>query len=598
MSRSESETPDDPLANALAAYDDRLAAGVTPLSDDLEQSVDPNLVPDLHRLTAFLSLVEKAWPRGVDHEEPTIAESQLLAKAPVLDESTEAAEKAARESSPQGQQFGRFEILGTLGRGGFGIVFLAWDPTLRRRIALKVPQPESLMTPEARKRFQREAHAAAGLDHSNIVPVYESGSVGTISYIAAAYVEGPTLAHWLSIQKRPVPSEDAARLVSLLARAVAHAHERGVIHRDLKPSNILLQRASSEVKSDSHEDSALGNFEPRITDFSLAKIADGLGPDTKSGVPFGSPQYMAPEQAEGDLTKIGPAADVYALGCILYELLTGRPPFSGQNQLETLRKVINDDPLPPRGMRRELSFALDAIALECLKKDPARRYASASALAEDLDRFLAGEPVKARPPTGFERLHRTVRRHPASLVVFLLLVLFGGLFFVVRTRYQRNLIATRESTRRLQEESRGRKLEARRAQYVADIRQAALYHKELRYIEAEKLLARNLPGPDEEDSRTFAWRHLWLKSHAERRTLKGHIGDVYHVEFSPNGKLLASSGKDGTVLIWETTNWRLTQTIEVTKSEVNACAFSPDGQTLATVDDEGKFKLWDLATGR
>jgi len=162
-------------------------------------------------------------------------------------------------------------------------VFLAWDPTLRRQVALKVPQPETLVTPEARKRFQREAHAAAGLDHPSIVPVYESGSVGTVTYIAAAYIAGPTLALWLSHQTRPVPTQDAARLVATLARVVEHAHERGVLHRDLKPSNILLQGPLEPNDHDPVKTGSLADLEPRITDFSLAKLADALGYYTARG---------------------------------------------------------------------------------------------------------------------------------------------------------------------------------------------------------------------------------------------------------------------------------------------------------------------------
>jgi eukaryotic-like serine/threonine-protein kinase len=259
--------------------------------------------------------------------------------------------------------------------------------------APKVPQPELLMTPESRKRFQREAHAAAALDHPNIVPVYESGGVDTIAYITAAYIAGPTLSLWLSRQKRPVPAHDAAKLVATLARAIEHAHERGILHRDLKPSNILLQCPGLEADPDHGENDSLADFEPRITDSSLAKLADGLGPDTMSGVPFGSPPYMAPEQAEGKLTKIGPPADVYGLGCILYELLTREPPFCGETQLDTLRQVIADDPLPPRRRCPDLPVEIEAIVLKCLEKDPGRRYPSARELADDLDRFLAGAPI-------------------------------------------------------------------------------------------------------------------------------------------------------------------------------------------------------------
>ena len=309
MSGVDGEPPEDLLADALAAYDDRLAAGTSRPHDELDQAVEPALLPDWNRLTAFLSLIEKAWPRGgSDSDHLTISDPGGRTEPALTQRSSlrENAEATAHDAGND-RRFGRFQILRTLGQGGFGIVFLAWDPTLRRQVALKVPQPETLMTSEARKRFQREAHAAAGLDHPNIVPVYETGSVGSVTYIAAAYCSGPTVADWLARQRHPVPARDAAILVATLAWAVEHAHERGVLHRDLKPSNILLQHAAEDDPA-RDENEPLGAFEPRITDFSLAKVADGLGPDTKSGVPFGSPiSTWQPGASRGEAQRDWPA---------------------------------------------------------------------------------------------------------------------------------------------------------------------------------------------------------------------------------------------------------------------------------------------------
>jgi serine/threonine protein kinase len=216
---------------------------------------------------------------------------------------------------------GRFEVIRELGQGGFGVVYLARDPVLGREVALKVPRAEMLVSPEARRRFLREGRAAAGLDHPHIVPVFESGEIGPFAYIVSACCEGPTLSAWLRERTQPVAARVAARLVADLADAVQHAHDRGILHRDLKPSNILLQSGGDSTDS----------FVPisRITDFGLARIVEeaGVGEETRSGSPLGSPPYMAPEQAAGKRRDVGPAADVYSLGATLYEILSGRPPF-------------------------------------------------------------------------------------------------------------------------------------------------------------------------------------------------------------------------------------------------------------------------------
>ena len=288
--------------------------------------------------------------------------------------------------------FGRFQIVRELGRGGFGVVFLAHDPVLRRDVALKVPRPDALLTPDLRRRFLREAQAAARLTHPNLVAVHEVGEVGPICFIAAAFCDGPTLAAWLRDRAKPAPPRLAAHVVAALADAVHYAHTQGVLHRDLKPSNVLLE--SNPTIADCAGDDE-PRFVPKLTDFGLAKLAEGEAQDapTRSGAMLGTPAYMAPEQADGRLDEVGPGTDVYALGALLYELLTGQPVFRGSTDLDTLHRVLVDEPMPPRRLQADLPRDLEAICLMCLEKQPGRRYGTAAALA-----WICGGFWRARQP--------------------------------------------------------------------------------------------------------------------------------------------------------------------------------------------------------
>jgi serine/threonine protein kinase len=426
--------PEDRLADALAAYADVLAAGRTIPPRELDEAVEPALRAEWARLTAFLALLEQAWPRA-NGEKFDLGDRHPESASP----------HAVTGCTAHADRFGRFLIQHALGQGGFGIVFRAWDPALERDVALKVPQPESVFTAEAHQRFLQEARAAAGLDHPNIIPVYEIGRVGSVSYIATAFCPGPTLASWLERQSGFVPERDAAFLVATLALAVQHAHERGVLHRDLKPGNILLQPARNEVlvRTDQF---ALVDCQPRITDFSLANVAGASIIDSRTGSPFGSPPYMAPEQAQGRLAAIGPPTDVYALGCILYELLTGKPPFRGKGGLDTLRQVIANQPIPPTYLRPKLSAPLHAIVMKCLEKNPAARYATACALAADLRRFLGGEPIHAAPSGPWESIRRILRRHLAALIFASTTAVWGVALFVQSLRFEARLERTRQTT--------------------------------------------------------------------------------------------------------------------------------------------------------
>jgi serine/threonine protein kinase len=283
-----------------------------------------------------------------------------------------------------------YEIGDLLGRGGMGVVFKAVHKALKRPVALKIVVSGAHAGAEERARFRTEAEAVARLHHPGIVQVYEVGEQAGCPYLALELVSGGSLAQQLD--GTPMPPRRAAQLVLDLARAVQHAHEQGIVHRDLKPANVLL--AETGVA--------------KITDFGLAKLLDVEQGQTHSGVVLGSPSYMAPEQAAGKVRAIGPATDVYALGAILYELLTGRPPFIGTSFLETLDQVRSHDPAPPQALQPKVSDDLAAICLKCLEKHPAERYPSAAALAHDLDRFLRGEVITARRLTLWNQATRLV----------------------------------------------------------------------------------------------------------------------------------------------------------------------------------------------
>src|SRR3954454_23085154 len=298
-----------------------------------------------------------------------------------------------------------YEGLGLLGRGGMGVVYQARQLGLDRTVALKMVLTGLQAGPKDLARFRAEAAALARLQHPHIVQIYDVGEAAGRAYFVFEFVAGGSLAQYL--QGTPQPVRPAAQLVDTLARAVHAAHAQGVIHRDLKPANILLKDEREGARGESREPSPLAprlaSLVPKITDFGLAKCAGGDGdvPDlrgpTVTGDLVGTPSYMAPEQAMGTRQPVGPAADVYALGAILYELLTGRPPFTGETPLATVLQVLHNEPVPVTGLQPNVPRDLETICLKCLRKEPSKRYASALELAEDVQRFLRDEPIRARP---------------------------------------------------------------------------------------------------------------------------------------------------------------------------------------------------------
>ena len=516
------------------------------------------------------------------------------------------------------RHLGDFRVIRELGRGGMGIVYEAVQESLGRRVALKVLRDAAALDTRRLRRFQVEAQAAASLRHPHIVPVFATGSEDGIAYYAMEYIECRDLARIIGelrqcrsteatmVESRKVRprkpifdpdltfERDVARLARQAAVALDHAHANDVLHRDVKPSNLLIDEKGHLW----------------ITDFGLARIRGGLDL-TQTDEALGTPRYMSPEQASGRRTPIDGRTDVYSLGATLYELLTLTSPFPGDNRLELLRQIAQDEPTPPRKIEPGIPADLETIVLKAMAKAPSDRYATAAELADDLGRFVDDRPIRARRPSLLNRAGKWTRRHrklmagvaATGLVVAVAVALAVFQYAVWLRRHGVALeYEAARANRNADLANRNQRL-ANRHLHAAQIRLASEAIKSGQVERAQDLLHDQLTGPGEDDPRDFAWHVLWERATRQIAPLYGHERDVRALALSPDGRTLASGDQVGTVRLWDLRTGAALCDLNGHALSISRLVFSADGSLLASAAEtesqsQSEVFVWESATGR